>query len=462
MIRSLSLAEINKTLAGQWLIQPRDDQQVVTQISTDSRAIKNGACYIPLVGERFDGHQFIASAIKSGASLVLTEQADIIDDQAISQGHTTVLLVDDTLLALAKIAGLHRRLFTGPVVSVTGSAGKTSVKQLMASVLSVCYDTWMTQGNLNNHIGAPLTLLALEDHHQAAVIELGASAAGEIAYTAQFTQPHVGIITNAGDAHLEGFGSVEGIVQTKGELLDYIQPGGTAILNADDKFYGVWQKRAAHLNQLSFGLNASADVRATNIVSDLAGSRFDLQYAGQIYSAHINLVGEHNVINAVAVAAAAIALELSIDDILQGLNNCQPVNGRMQLLNGINHCQIFNDAYNANPASFKAAINSIKSADSSLLVMGDMAEMGDQAIDAHRDIGHFAKQQGITQLLACGELSRHAVTAFGDNAVWFADQESLIQYLKNHLQPQSVVLVKGSRSAGMDIVAHALTVGQED
>ncbi len=462
MIRSISMQEIVTVVSGSWLIAPADLQQTINSISTDSRAIKKDTCYIPLIGDRFDGHQFIASAVKQGANLILTEQADILQKQLSAEDLTPVLLVEDTLLALAKIAGFHRSLFDGPVVSVTGSAGKTSVKQLMASVLSVCFNTWMTQGNLNNHIGAPLTLLSLENDHQAAVIELGASAAGEIAYTAQITQPHVGIITNAGDAHLEGFGSVEGIVKTKGELLDYIQSNGTAVLNADDQFYPAWQKRAAHLKQLSFGMSQNADVRASEIISDLTGSHFNLHYAGATYKAQIYLVGEHNVLNALAVTAAAIALDFEMTDILQGLLNCQPVKGRMQLLNGINDCQVFNDAYNANPASFKAAIKSIKNSDHSILVMGDMAEMGGQAKDAHVEVGQFASHHGISQLLACGELSRHAVTAFGNDALWFADQEALIKYLKNHMQPGSVVLVKGSRSAGMDVVAHALTVGQED
>lgn len=461
MIRPMTFAEVASTVKGQWLVS-NDDAQCITGICTDSRAVKADECYLPLIGERFDGHEFIESAMQRGATLILTQQPVPALIDVAKESKVAILLVDDTLLALGQLPAFQRQLFNGPLVSVTGSAGKTSVKQLMASVLSVRYNTWMTPGNLNNHIGAPLTLLALTDQHQAAVVELGASALGEIAYIAQFAAPQIGIITNAGNAHLEGFGSVEGIVKTKGELLDYIQVGGTAILNADDTYYPIWQKRAAHLAQLTFGVSESADVRALNICSDLNGSTFDLAYRGQIYPAKIQLVGQHNVLNALAVAAAALGLGFELNDILLGLAQCQPVAGRMQLLLGQNNCRIINDAYNANPASFEAAISSIRDAEHSILVMGDMAEVGPEEIAAHFAIGQFAKQQGIHSLLACGQLSRHAVEAFGHRGQWFDDQSALIQYLKNHVQPTTVVLIKGSRSAGMDVVAHALTVGQED
>jgi len=232
------------------------------------------------------------------------------------------------------MSGDFSRTVNGVVIAVTGSAGKTSVKQLTASILMQAFNTWMTQGNLNNHIGAPLTLLALKPEHEAAMIELGASGLGEIAYTAQFVKPLVGIITNAVPAHIEGFGSLQGIVETKGELLDFIQPNGTAVLNADDANFAQWQHRAAHLQQLTFGFSESADVRAVNIRCSLEGSEFDVLCDGQTVAIKLPLLGEHNVRNALAVIAATHAAGLSWDHIVKGLQASVTVKGRLQPCRG--------------------------------------------------------------------------------------------------------------------------------
>ncbi len=460
MLSNLSLQSLMKIVHGQ--LQNNSalplDADVIHGVSTDSRKINAGDLYIPLSGERFNGHHFIAQAIEQGAVAALIDQ----DVDAALVRRLPLIRVTNCLIVLGQIAGWNRAQFQGPIVAVTGSAGKTSVKQLMSSVLAQRYCTWMTQGNLNNHIGAPLTLLALQPEHEAAVIELGASGVGEIAYTAQWVKPQVGIITNAAEAHLEGFGSLQGIVQTKGELLDFIQPGGWAILNADDVFYAEWAERAAAVKLLSFGFSASADVRASNLQCDLQGSRFILHLDGEEYAVRLPLLGEHNVRNALAVSAAAYALGLSAAEIIQGLQQAATVSGRLHWLEGKSGQRILNDAYNANPASVKAAIDVLKHAAHSWLVLGDMAELGDGELAAHADVGRYAQAQGIQHLLATGERCRKAVEAFGAGAHWFETKEELVRYLQQQTTDQDVILVKGSRSAGMDQVVQALQKNTEE
>jgi UDP-N-acetylmuramoyl-tripeptide--D-alanyl-D-alanine ligase len=344
------------------------------------------------------------------------------------------------------------------VVAVTGSAGKTSVKQLMHSVLSEKYRTLMTQGNLNNHIGAPLTLLSLSAEHQAAVIELGASGLGEIAYTAKWVKPRVGIITNAAHAHIQGFGSLEGVVQTKGELLDFIAPDGCAVLNADDAFCETWVKRAQGKRILRFGLNSTADVRAKHIQLSLSGSQFLLCYQNQQQLVHLPLLGEHNVRNALAVAAAALALNFTLAEIANGLSKAQNVQGRLQWVAGKKGERILNDAYNANPASVRAAIDVLKHSKNNFLVMGDMAELGSEEIALHQEVGLYAKAQGIQHFFATGLLSKASVEAFGDGALWFSDKKSLSIFLQKNTTAGAVVLVKGSRSAAMDDIVRDLQI----
>ena len=422
MISNWSLAQITQITGGR--LTPAEAETSVSGISTDSRKIQHGDLYVPLTGDHFNGHDFIADAVAKGAAATLTEQP-------LSGISAPLIQVADCLLALGLLAAFNRQQFTGPVVAVTGSAGKTSVKQLMASVLSQQLNTWMTQGNLNNHIGVPLTLLALTAQHEAAVIELGASAAGEIAYTAQWVQPHIGIITNAAEAHIEGFGSLQGVVQTKGELLDFIQPGGCAVLNADDEFYGQWAERAQGIRQLSFGLQAHADVRAENIVSALDGSRFDLVYQGHRQAVKLPLLGQHNVRNALAVAAAAFALDIPLTAIVAGLEQATTVSGRLQWLHGQQGQRILNDAYNANPASVRAAVDVLAlAADNGWLVLGDMAELGADELELHAAAGRYARAQGIRHLLACGTRSKKTTEAFGAGAHWFASKETLAEYLK--------------------------------
>lgn len=451
MISNWTLSQIESITAGK-IINAAD--VTITGVSTDTRKIQPGDLYVALSGERFNGHDFISDAKARGAVAALIDQ-DV--DTALP-----CVRVADCLVALGLLGAANRDQFTGPVVAVTGSAGKTSVKQLMSSVLSVRYNTWMTQGNLNNHIGAPLTLLAIKPEHQAAMIELGASGKGEIAYTAKWVKPVVGIITNAAEAHIEGFGSLDGVVQTKGELIDFIQPGGTAVLNADDVFYSRWAERAAGVKQLSFGFSENADVRAVDITTSLQGSQFTLTFAGGQWATELPLPGLHNVRNALAVAAAGFALGMSADDIICGLKNAVAVNGRLQWVTGAQGQQILNDAYNANPASMRAAVDVLKQAENSWLVIGDMAELGPDEMTLHAGVGRYAKEQGISHLLATGNRSQQATDAFGAGAQWFATKQELVRFLQQQTSDRDVILVKGSRSAGMDEVVHALQQHNEE
>ncbi|CCU71236.1 UDP-N-acetylmuramoyl-tripeptide--D-alanyl-D-alanine ligase [Thalassolituus oleivorans] len=453
MLRNMTLAQVADVVNGE-LLQPEFADVLISSVSTDTRSLIDGALYIPLSGDNFNGHHFIAQAENEGAIAALTSE-----DVATS---LPLIRVDNTLLALGRIAGWQRDQFSGLVIAVTGSAGKTSVKQLTASILTQTFNTWMTQGNLNNHIGAPLTLLALKPEHEAAMIELGASGLGEIAYTAQFVKPLVGIITNAVPAHIEGFGSLQGIVETKGELLDFIQPNGTAVLNADDANLAQWQQRAAHLQQLAFGFSELADVRATNIRCSLEGSEFDVLCDGQTVAIKLPLLGEHNVRNALAVIAATHAAGLSWDHIVKGLQASVTVKGRLQPCRGAAGQLILNDAYNANPTAFKAAIDVLKGTENSWVVMGDMGELGSDEIAAHTDVGTYAKTSGIEHFVATGPLSRNAATAFGESAHWFEDKPALIRFLQQHTQKQDVLLIKGSRYTGMDQVVAALQNGNEE
>lgn len=430
----------------------RADELECTGVCTDTRKIRPGDLYVALRGERFNGNEFVSDALAAGAVAAITDEEPPVglEDRC--------LQVNDTLTALAELGGWQRDAFKGPVVAITGSAGKTSTKQLMAGVLAQSFNTWMTQGNLNNHIGAPLTLMALQPEHEAAVIELGASGRGEIAWTARQVKPRVGIITNAAGAHLEGFGSLQGVVETKGELIDYVAADGCVVLNADDAAFEQWCTRAGARRILSFGLDNPADVSATELECGLVSSQFNLCFAGARVAVELPLPGRHNVRNALAVAAAALALGMPLEVIAAGLQQAIAVKGRMQRVAGVNGLTLVDDSYNANPASLNAAIDVISLAPNSWLVLGDMAELGEDADKAHADAGLYAREKGITVLVATGPLSRFAAAAFGTSGVWFDNKQAVVEYIKNNAPEQTLVLVKGSRSAGMDDVVRALQV----
>jgi UDP-N-acetylmuramoyl-tripeptide--D-alanyl-D-alanine ligase len=447
--------------------EPADNIQA-RRINTDTRTIQSGDVFLALRGDNFDGHDYLEHAHAKGAIAAIIDK-DCSLKNASDFSSFPLLVVDDTLLALGQASLWNRQKFTGPLIAITGSAGKTSVKSMAAHMMQLFGNCWATEGNFNNHIGAPLTLLGLEPQHKAAVIELGASAEGEIAYTSQFAKPDVVIITNVSSAHLEGFGSIETIMRTKGEIIDSLSADGCAVLNADDVFYSDWVLRASSRSVLSFGITNYADVMAKNIMCNEHGSYFDVVHQDQTLPCEIPLLGRHNVLNALSAIAAGLALGLELEKIVIQLKTLPMVNGRLQWVEGEGGIRILNDSYNASPASVKAAIDVLVLwKEKAWLVLGDMAELGDDSAAIHAEIGEYAQQKGIAHFVATGTACRYAVEAFmqvlsteedaSRNACWFEQQSELLKYINENKQPNQVFLVKGSRSAGMDKVVTALSI----
>jgi UDP-N-acetylmuramoyl-tripeptide--D-alanyl-D-alanine ligase len=474
MMASFSLMELAQTLSA--AIKNSDtktDEIQAQRINTDTRTIQSGDVFLALRGENFDGHDYLVQAQKSGAVAAIVDDK-YIENQSSLNHSLPLLVVADTLLALGQASLWNRQKFTGPLIAITGSAGKTSVKSMASHMMTLLGDCWATPGNFNNHVGAPLTLLGLEPQHKAAVIELGASGEGEIAYTSQFTRPDVVIITNVSSAHLEGFGSIETIMRTKGEIIDSLAGNGCAVLNADDVFYADWVVRAEKRQVLSFGIENYADVMAKNIICDEHGSRFDVIYQSQdlqkqMTPCEIPLLGQHNVLNALSAIAAGLALGLELEKIVAQLKTLPMVDGRLQWVDGEGQIRILNDSYNASPASVKAAIDVLALwKEKAWLVLGDMAELGDDSAAIHAEIGEYAQQKGIAHFVATGPACRYAVEAFAQtlarqdaanrNAYWFKQQSELLNYINDNKQAGQVFLVKGSRSAGMDKIVTALSI----
>jgi len=415
-------------------------------VSTDTRTIQPGDLYVALIGDRLDGHQYIKQAIEKGACAVVISKAMELS--------VPTLLVQDTTEALGLLALFNRNKFQKDVVAVTGSSGKTTVKGMMATLLRQKNEVLVTRGNFNNHIGAPITLLRLNDNYDYAVIELGASAEGEIAYTSNLTRPTVSIITNAEESHLEGFGDLATIVRTKGEIIDALPDDGYAILNADSPYFEQWKLRAANKKILSYGLSEHADVQALNVHIDVMGCcGFDLRIDDKTVPAQLHVMGHHNVMNALACAAACHALGMSMALITSGLGAFEGVEGRLIEKKGLNESVVIDDTYNANPASVRAAIDVLGSRKGhKIFVLGDMAELGAETQLAHAESGVYARKGKIDEFFALGEFSRGAADSFGDGAHWFASHDNLVRFLKTKLNSDATVLVKGSRSAHMDRV----------
>ncbi|MES2883785.1 MAG: UDP-N-acetylmuramoyl-tripeptide--D-alanyl-D-alanine ligase [Pseudomonadota bacterium] len=429
------------------------------RVVTDTRAIQPGDLFVALKGERFDAHDFVAEAAGKGAIGALVSRAV---DAPIAQ-----LLVTDTLLALQRLAASWRAGFDLPVIGVTGSNGKTTTKQLLAAVFAARGPVLATEGNLNNHIGVPLTLLKLRQEHRTAVVEMGASNAGEIALLARLAQPTVGIITQAGDAHLEGFGSREGVARAKGELFAALgrqskdqgaaPKGGTAIINADDAYAGLWKKLAGDNRIVSFGFAAHAEVRAEDLLSTPDGNRFKLLTPDGSAMVSLPLPGRHNIANALAAAAAGHALGLCVDTIAEGLQKVERPKGRVVIHTLANGARLIDDSYNANPTSLAAAMALLaKEPGQRLLVLGDMAELGPTADALHARAGIEAKALGLNALLTLGPRSAEAAKSFGIGGKAFDSPEALIEALRPQLKGAATVLVKGSRSARMERVVAAL------
>lgn len=422
--------------------------QAFLGISTDTRSVTQGELYFALVGPNFDGHDYVADARSRCASAAVVHR--MVDD-SIAQ-----IAVPDTRLALGDFARHWRASKNVNLVGITGSNGKTTLKEMVASCLQVAGPTLATAGNLNNDIGMPMVLAQIEDQHRFAVIEMGANHVGEIAYLADISAPNVVVITNAGEAHLDGFGSVDGIAKGKGEILQAQSRPDLAVLNADDKYFDYWSLMVADTRMTSFGLSSQADFRADEISTRANGSEFHLHTPAGSTAVALPIPGLHNVRNACAAAAVAQNLGVSLSQIAAALAALTAVDGRLQVLTGVNDCRLFDDSYNANPLSVKAAAEFLAGLPGeSWLVLGDMKELGDDAEELHREVGASARTSGIDRLFALGDLSRQTVEAFGAGGKWYGSMEVLINDLTG-LTNSTNVLVKGSRSMHMEHVVAAL------
>ena len=424
-------------------------------VCTDSRAVKPGDLFVALRGERHDAHAFLAQAAAAGAAGLLVEQPGDVD--------LPQIVVDDTTQALGRLGNYWRRQFDIPLIAVTGSNGKTTVKEMLASILREAVNAdargddpaagvLATRGNLNNHIGVPLTLLELRSEHRYAVIEMGMNHAGEISYITRMAEPSVAVINNAGVAHMENLGSAEAIARAKGEIFEGLRPGGTAVINADDPYAPLWRASAASARQLEFALEAKAAVTATYRIREL-DSEIVLKTPFGTAQAVVPAPGLHNVKNALAASAAATALEVPATTVAAGLARFGGIKGRLQRKRGLHGATLIDDTYNANPDSMRAAITVLAcAAGKKLLVIGDMGELGPAAAAMHAQIGELARATGISTLFTLGELSAHATQAFGAGARHFERIEDLLVQIENVLAPDVTMLVKGSRFMQMERV----------
>jgi UDP-N-acetylmuramoyl-tripeptide--D-alanyl-D-alanine ligase len=429
------------------------DDRAFDSISTDSRSLPPGAMFAALRGEHFDGHEFARAAAEQGACGLLVERhLPLALPQAV---------VPDTLRALTACAREQRRRFRGPVIAVTGSNGKTTTKEMMGAILRRIGPSLITTGNLNNHIGVPLTLLGLRAEHRTAVIEMGANHRGEIAHLASVAEPTVGVVTNAGAAHLEGFGTLEGVASAKSELFSGLPASGVAIVNADDPFSASWRAIAAGRRILTFGVAQPADFSARGIRSavgpDGPSQEFELVTPVGDERVRLGLAGLHNLRNALAAAAATHAAGIALGDIARGLDAVMAVKGRFEFRPAINGAVLVDDSYNANPGSLRAGLDALRDvAPTRWLVLGDMMELGPASDELHAEIGRYAKAAGVARLFALGPHARSAAAAFGSGAEWFGNIDDLIAAATTSLTPGVVVLVKGSRANRLERVSAAL------
>jgi UDP-N-acetylmuramoyl-tripeptide--D-alanyl-D-alanine ligase len=425
----------------------------VTSVSIDTRSLQQGDLYVAIKGPQFDGNQFVDKAEQAGAVAAI-----------LHKGYTSTLptiLVEDTRIALGQLASAWRDKATAKVVGITGSNGKTTVKEMVAAILGMDGAVLFTKGNLNNDIGVPLTLLRLNEDHRYAVIEMGANHLEEIAYVSEIAKSDVVILNNAGAAHIEGFGSLDGIAKGKGEIIETLKTDGVAILNRDDKYFDYWQSLAGDKAVLSFGLSGGADVTAqhikTEIIANAFATTFDLVVAKGVVEVNLKLAGQHNVMNALAATAAGLALGLSLDQIKTGLERVKPVTGRMQPLIGRLGNIIIDDTYNANATSLKAGLDVLVNCKGRhWVVLGAFGELGSESPKIHTEIGELICSKGVVRLLALGSNAKNSVRAFGKGATFFDSQDELISALQAELEGDEVILIKGSRVQQMEKVAAAL------
>ncbi|MBL38764.1 MAG: UDP-N-acetylmuramoyl-tripeptide--D-alanyl-D-alanine ligase [Xanthomonadales bacterium] len=404
-------------------------------MTQDSRTLKPGNLYCALLGERVDGHRFVLDAAGAKAAAALVSRTV---DAPVAQ-----IVVDDVVKAMGRLAGAWRESMNVRVVAITGSNGKTTVKTMLASIMRRCAPTLATRGNYNNEIGVPLTLAALGEHHRFAVVEMGCGKPGDIEYLAAMARPDVGVVTNAGPAHLERLGSIDGVARTKGELFAALGADDVAVISRDDDYFEYWRGLCTESRQLAFGRSARADIR-------LEGDDRVVTPAGA-FTLELALPGEHNRLNALAATAAALALGIEIDDIASGLAAVDSLPGRLSEREMSGGWRLIDDSYNANPASLYAGLQVLAARQGRRwLALGEMAELGEQSTKLHREIGRAAHDLGIDRLFAIGAHAGSVADAFGAGGEAFEDLDTMAGRMQELLQPDVICLVKGSRSAHME------------
>jgi UDP-N-acetylmuramoyl-tripeptide--D-alanyl-D-alanine ligase len=423
-----------------------------SQVNTDTRTLVAGDLFVALRGENFDAHSFLAQATEKNVCGLVVEKFDT--DIKLPQ-----LVVKDTLLALGQIAAMNRNAFVKPVLAITGSSGKTTVKTMLADILRECGHVHATKGNLNNHIGVPLTLLQINSEHDFAVIEMGASAIGEIAYLCSLAKPQVTMINNVMPAHIAGFGSIEGVAKAKGEIYQNLTTSDTAVINIDDNFAPQYLKSVqAKIIKVSLH-DSAADCYARNIKSSQDSVAFELNFRSGKVDVIITALGDHSVRNALMASAMAYSVGANLQQIQQGLKNFSPVGGRMSRHIGVKGASIIDDSYNANPGSVRAAIDVLAShKGQTILVLGDLGELGENEKELHASLGEYARSKNIDHFFSLGKLTKYASEAFGsqEGTHHFSERSLLIAQLKKIASSSTTILIKGSRSAKMDLVVSAL------
>jgi UDP-N-acetylmuramoyl-tripeptide--D-alanyl-D-alanine ligase len=443
----MTLAEAAEIMGAE-LSPDSDGRDSFAGVVIDSRRVDAGRLFAALPGTRLDGHDFVRQALADGAGGALVSR--------FLPGCSRQLRVDDVQLALGRLARTWRERLGLPIAGITGSNGKTTVKEMLAAILSRGATVLATEGNLNNELGVPLTLFRLGPEHEFAVLEMAAAKRGDIRYLGEIVRPDAGMVNNVGPAHLDGFGDLEGVAHGKGEMYACLGSDGCAVFNHDEPWLPLWRELSSAGRELTFGLGEGADVRA---IRDSRGLR--LQTPVGDCELFVPLPGEHNLKNALAAAAMALAFDIPLEQIREGLAAMEPVPGRLNILRAAGGWTVIDDTYNANPASLYAALQVLsEQAGERWLVLGDMLELGGDARKLHAEMGEAARQLGVSRLLGIGESTAAAVEAFEEGAELFPDAEALIAALRERLHPGVTCLVKGSRSMAMDRVARAIIDGE--
>lgn len=435
----MQLAQVAQAVSGQ-MIGP---DVMLNGVATDTRGDCGGRLFVALQGDNFDAHDYVSLAFENGAAAAMVEQP-------IDQLNMPCVLVSSTHQALKDLSAWWRAQFAIPLIAITGSVGKTSVKEMVGSIFTQISQGVVTHGNLNNEIGVPLTLMRLSNDDRFAVVEMGMNRAGEISRLTSIAQPTIALVNNAAAAHLEGLGSIEAVAHAKGEIFEGLSADGIAVINLDDKFSSLWLSQVESHKTISYGLIEGADVTAEFELNDSSIS-MNIHCPEQSFAVEMAVIGEHNVLNALAAVAVSIAANMPVDAIIAGLEAYRPIGGRLNI-KPCGALTILDDSYNANPASMRAAIDALKPFSQSTLIVGDMAELGAATEQAHVEIGEYAAQQNIGSVYACGHHAELVAQGYGNHARVFADQPALLDYLKTTVFLQGAVLVKGSRSAQMENV----------